>query len=355
MNENLLVHTNDKEYKKFLVELKEKVKNSQLKAAIKVNYELLNLYWELGKKITEKQKEYSWGDSFISNLSNDLKKEFPDMKGFSVQNLKNIRYWYLFYAEYLIGLQPVSQLKKIENKIKSIPWGHNQRIMYKCKSVREAIFYVEKTIENGWSRTILEHQIDSKLYERLGSAISNFDSRLPKVQSELAKQTIKDPYNFDFLTLRDKYDERELEDALVKQITSFLLELGTGFSYIGRQIHLKVGDSDFYIDLLFYHVKLHCYVVVELKTEKFKPDFAGQLNFYVTAVNRDLKSQEDNQTIGILICKDKDNVVAEYSLADISQPIGISKYEISKLLEKEYKSSLPSIEEIEQSIKDIEK
>ena len=355
MNENLLVHTNDKEYKKFLVELKEKVKNSQLKAAIKVNYELLNLYWEVGKKITEKQKEYSWGDSFISNLSNDLKKEFPDMKGFSVQNLKNIRYWYLFYAEYLIGLQPVSQLKKIENKIKSIPWGHNQRIMYKCKSVREAIFYVEKTIENGWSRTILEHQIDSKLYERLGSAISNFDSRLPKVQSELAKQTIKDPYNFDFLTLRDKYDERELEDALVKQITSFLLELGTGFSYIGRQVHLKVGDSDFYIDLLFYHVKLHCYVVVELKTEKFKPDFAGQLNFYVTAVNRDLKSQEDNQTIGILICKDKDNVVAEYSLANISQPIGISKYEISKLLEKEYKSSLPSIEEIEQSIKDIEK
>ena len=355
MNENLLVHTNDKEYKKFLVELKEKVKNSQLKAAVKVNYELLNLYWELGKKITEKQKEYSWGDSFISNLSNDLKKEFPDMKGFSVQNLKNIRYWYLFYAEYLIGLQPVSQLKKIESKIKSIPWGHNQRIMYKCKSVREAIFYVEKTIENGWSRTILEHQIDSKLYERLGSAISNFDSRLPKVQSELAKQTIKDPYNFDFLTLRDKYDERELEDALVKQITSFLLELGTGFSYIGRQVHLKVGDSDFYIDLLFYHVKLHCYVVVELKTEKFKPDFAGQLNFYVTAVNRDLKSQEDNQTIGILICKDKDNVVAEYSLANISQPIGISKYEISKLLEKEYKSSLPSIEEIEQSIKDIEK
>ena len=355
MNENLLVHTNDKEYKKFLVELKEKVKNSQLKAAVKVNYELLDLYWNLGKKITEKQAKFSWGDSFISNLSNDLKKEFPDMKGFSVQNLKNIRYWYLFYAEYLIGLQPVSQLKKIENKIKSIPWGHNQRIMYKCKSVREAIFYVEKTIENGWSRTILEHQIDSKLYERLGSAISNFDSRLPKVQSELAKQTIKDPYNFDFLTLRDKYDERELEDALVKQITSFLLELGTGFSYIGRQVHLKVGDSDFYIDLLFYHVKLHCYVVVELKTEKFKPDFAGQLNFYVTAVNRDLKSQEDNQTIGILICKDKDNVVAEYSLANISQPIGISKYEISKLLEKEYKSSLPSIEEIEQSIKDIEK
>ena len=354
MSNNKII-INDDEYKKFLIELKEKVKNSQLKAAVKVNYELLDLYWNLGKKITEKQAKFSWGEAFISNLSKDLKNEFPNMKGFSIQNLKNIRYWYLFYSKYLIGLQAVSQLKNTEEKIKSIPWGHNQRIMYKCKSVREAIFYVEKTIENGWSRTILEHQIDSKLYERLGSAISNFDSRLPKVQSELAKQTIKDPYNFDFLTLRDKYDERELEDALVKQITSFLLELGTGFSYIGRQVHLKVGDSDFYIDLLFYHVKLHCYVVVELKTEKFKPDFAGQLNFYVTAVNRDLKSQEDNQTIGILICKDKDNVVAEYSLANISQPIGISKYEISKLLEKEYKSSLPSIEEIEQSIKDIEK
>ncbi len=354
MNENLLVHTNDKEYKQFLIELKEKVKNSQLKAAVKVNYELLDLYWELGKEITEKQKEYSWGDSFLKLLSQDLRKEFPDMRGFSAENLKHIRYWYIFYKDYLIGLQPVTQLTSIENKIKSIPWGHNQRIMYKCKSVKEAIFYVEKTIENGWSRTILEHQIDSKLYERLGSAISNFDNRLPKVQSELAKQIVKDPYNFDFLTLRDKYDERELEDALVKQITSFLLELGTGFSYIGRQVHLKVGESDFYIDLLFYHVKLHCYVVVELKTEKFKPDFAGQLNFYVTAVNRDLKSQEDNQTIGILICKDKDNVVAEYSLANISQPIGISKYELSKLLEKEYKSSLPSIEEIEQSIKDIE-
>ena len=355
MDNKELSITSDSEYKKLLSELKEKVRSSQLKAAIKVNYELLDLYWTLGEYIVKNQEQHSWGDAFIKSLAKDLQKEFPDMKGFSVQNLKNIRYWYLFYAEYLIGLQPVSQLKKIENKIKSIPWGHNQRIMYKCKSVREAIFYVEKTIENGWSRTILEHQIDSKLYERLGSAISNFDSRLPKVQSELAKQTIKDPYNFDFLTLRDKYDERELEDALVKQITSFLLELGTGFSYIGRQVHLKVGDSDFYIDLLFYHVKLHCYVVVELKTEKFKPDFAGQLNFYVTAVNRDLKSQEDNQTIGILICKDKDNVVAEYSLANISQPIGISKYEISKLLEKEYKSSLPSIEEIEQSIKDIEK
>lgn len=344
----------DGEYKKLLSDLKEKVRRSQLKAAVKVNYELLDLYWNLGKEIVEKQKQYSWGDSFLKLLSSDLRKEFPDMRGFSEQNLRSIRFWYQFYKDYLICLQPVSELEKTEEKIKSIPWGHNQRIMYKCKEVKEALFYVDKTIENGWSRTVLEHQIDGDLYKRLGSSVTNFDNRLPEIQSELAKQTIKDPYNFDFLTIRDKHDERELEEALVNQITSFLLELGTGFSYIGKQVHIKVGESDFYIDLLFYHVKLHCYVVVELKTEKFKPEFAGQLNFYVTAVNKKMKSDSDNQTIGILICRDKDNVVAEYSLENISQPIGISKYEISKLLGQKYKSSLPSIEEIEESVKELD-
>ena len=344
----------DNEYKKFLSDLKEKVRSSQLKAAVKVNYELLDLYWNLGKEIVEKQKEYSWGDSFLKLLSSNLRNEFPDVKGFSPENLKHIRYWYTFYKNYLIGLQSVTQLSDIEKKIKSIPWGHNQRIMYKCKDVNEALFYIDKTIENGWSRIVLEHQIEGDLYKRIGSAVTNFDNRLPEIQSELAKQTIKDPYNFDFLTIRDKYDERELEEALVNQITSFLLELGTGFSYMGKQVHIKVGESDFYIDLLFYHVKLHCYVVVELKTEKFKPEFAGQLNFYVTAVNKNMRSNSDNQTIGILICRDKDNVVAEYSLENISQPIGISKYEISKLLEQEYKSSLPTIKEIEDSIKELD-
>lgn len=354
MNKKDLTIIGDSEYKKLLSDLKEKVRSSQLKAAVKVNYELLDLYWNLGKEIVEKQKQFSWGESFLKTLSEDLRKEFPNMKGFSAENLKHIRYWYIFYNDYLIGLQVVTQLSDVERKIKSIPWGHNQRIMYKCKDVEEALFYVNKTIENGWSRTILEHQIDGDVYKRAGSAITNFDMKLPATQSELAKQTIKDPYNFDFLTIRDKYDERELEDALVNQITSFLLELGTGFSYIGRQFHIKVGESNFYIDLLFYHVKLHSYVVVELKTEKFKPEFAGKLNFYVTAVNKELKSEKDNQTIGILICKDKDNVVAEYSLENISEPIGISKYEISKVLGKEFKSSLPSIEEIENSIKGIE-
>lgn len=347
MDKKELAIVSDSEYKKLLSDLKEKVRSSQLKAAVKVNYELLDLYWNLGKEIVEKQKEYSWGDSFLKLLSQDLKKEFPDMKGFSTTNLKYIRRFYLFYEK---GQQPVDQLQIIF----SIPWGHHILLMTKCQDIEESLFYVSKTIENGWSRTVLEHQIEGDLYKRLGRAVTNFSNRLPAIQSELAKQTIKDPYNFDFLTIRDKHDERELEEALVNQITSFLLELGTGFSYIGKQVHIKVGESDFYIDLLFYHVKLHCYVVVELKTEKFKPEFAGQINFYVTAVNKNMKSENDNQTIGILICRDKDNVVAEYSLENISQPIGISKYEISKLLEREYKSSLPSIEEIEESIKELD-
>lgn len=224
--------------------------------------------------------------------------------------------------------------------------------MYKCSTVEEAIFYVSKTIENGWSRTILECQIESDLYNRQGKAITNFDVRLSKIQSDLAKETLKDPYNFDFIAIREDFDERELEKKLVSHIKEFLLELGTGFSYIGRQVPIQVGDSEFSIDLLFYHVKLHCYVVIELKTKKFKPEYIGQLNFYVTAVNKDIKTDKDNPTIGLLICKDKDDVVCEYSLDSVDQPIGVSKFEISKFLDEEYKSSLPSIEEIENSLVD---
>ena len=283
-------------------------------------------------------------------MSKDLQKAFPGMSGFSTQNLKHIRYWYRFYSEGAIGLQLVTQFETLEKMVKSIPWGHNQRIVYKCNDINEALFYVQKTMDNNWSRNVLEHQIDSGLYERQGKAITNFQVKLPVPQSDLAEQTLKDPYNFDFLTLREEYNEKELEDALVNQITQFLLELGTGFSYLGRQVHIKVGESDFYMDLLFYHVRLHCYVVVELKTEKFKPEFAGKLNFYVTAVNKNMKAEQDNQTIGILICKDKDDVVAEYSLDDMSQPIGIAQYELTKVLREEFKSSLPTIEEIESEL-----
>lgn len=285
------------EYKAWIEDIKNRIKQSQVKAAVKVNYELLELYWGIGRDIVAKQKHAKWGDAFLATMSKDLQRAFPDMSGFSVQNLKSIRYWYKFYNSEENGLQPVSQMELVENMVKSIPWGHNQRIMYKCSSVQEALFYVQKTMDNGWSRNVLEHQIDSGLYNRQGKAVSNFQLKLPEAQSDLAQQTLKDPYNFDFLTLREEYDERELEDALINQITQFLLELGTGFSYLGRQVHLHVGESDFYMDLLFYHVRLHCYVVVELKTEKFKPEFAGKLNFYVTAVNKQMKSEQDNPTI----------------------------------------------------------
>ena len=338
------------EYKAWIEDIKSRIKQSQIKAAVKVNYELLDLYWDLGRDIAAKQKDAKWGDAFLATMSKDLQKTFPNMAGFSVQNLKSIRYWYRFYNAEENGLQAVSQMELIEKMVKSIPWGHNQRIMYKCKSIEEALFYVQKTMDNGWSRNVLEHQIDGGLYGRQGKAVTNFQLKLPEPQSDLAEQTLKNPYNFDFLTLREEYDEKELEDALVNQITQFLLELGTGFSYLGRQVHIRVGESDFYMDLLFYHVRLHCYVVVELKTEKFKPEFAGKLNFYVTAVNKQMKSEQDNPTIGILICKDKDDVVAEYSLDDVSQPIGIAEYELTKVLREEFKSSLPTVEEIENEL-----
>ena len=358
----------DSEYKRLLSELKEKVRNSQLKAAIKVNYEMLDLYWTLGEYIVKNQEQHSWGDAFIKTLAKDLQKEFPDMKGFSETNIKYIRRWYSFYRKGLQsvaeiennnsnskGLQPVAQLdEKVIEYIKQIPWGHNQRIINKCKTMDEAIYYVNKTIENGWSRNVLEHQMESGLYGREGKSITNFEKRLPALHSDLARQTLKDPYNFDFLTIREGYDEKELQKELVDKISDFLLELGEGFAYIGKEYHLNINGDDFYIDLLFYNLKLHSYIVIELKTEKFKPEHLGQLNFYVTAVNRELKTDRDNATIGLLICKDKNDVVCEYSLEQISQPIGISKYEITKRLKAEYRSSLPSIEEIEKKVKEID-
>ncbi len=325
--------TSDSEYKKLLSDLKNKVRSSQLKAAIKVNYELLNLYWTLGEDIVKNQERHSWGDAFIKSLAKDLQKEFPDMKGFSETNIKYIRRWYLFYMKGLQGvaqiennnsnskgLQPVAQFdERIINLVKQIPWGHNQRIINKCKSIDEAIYYVNKTIENGWSRNVLVHQIESGLYNREGKSITNFEKRLPALQSDLARQTLKDPYNFDFLTIREGYDERELQKELVDKISDFLLELGEGFAYIGKEYHLNINGDDFYIDLLFYNLKLHSYILVELKAEKFKRGHLGQLNFYVTAVNRELKTDKDNETIGFLICKDKNDVVCEYSLENISQ------------------------------------
>ena len=338
------------DYKDWLQNLKEKIQQSQIKAAIQVNSELLRLYWQIGKDIVEKQAQAKWGDGFLQTLSADLCKEFPTIKGFSYRNLKSIRQWYLFYNQLdIIGKQLVSQL---EVSLFSIPWGHHIMIMQRCKNTQEALFYVHKTIENHWSRSVLEHQIALNLYVRQGKAITNFQHQLPPAMSDLAQELTKDPYIFDFLSITENYTEKELQQYLEDNMTKFLLELGKGFCFYGKQVHINVGGDDFYIDLLFYNAHLHCYVVVELKTTKFKPEHIGQLKFYVTAVNKQLCTEGDAPTIGLLICKDKNNVIAEYTLEDIHNPIGVSSYKLFDELSKDYQSSLPSIEEIEKRLLD---
>ena len=325
------------EYKNFINTIKSKIQQSQIKASIKVNEELLRLYWDMAFVIVEKQKSSSWGDGVLERLSKDLKREFPNMQGFSYRNLRAIRQWYLFWQ------QPVA-------KIFMIPWGHNLLIVSKSKSQQEALFYVDMTVENNYSRSILKNEIEKRLFERQAKSVTNFEYKLPLNHSSLAVETLKNPYNFDFLSLRENYNEKELEDALVDNITNFLVELGSGFAYMGRQYKLVVGGETFKVDLLFYHVKLHSYVVVELKTVDFQPEFAGKLNFYISAVDKELKSKEDNPTIGILICRSKNDVVVEYSLKDIQKPMGVSNYELTNVLPENLKSSLPTIEEIEQEL-----
>ena len=337
-----LLQNND--YKHWLKDLKQKVLQSQLKAVVKVNSTLLEFYWELGEDIVLRQSQASWGDGFLKQLSQDLMAEFPDMKGFSERNLKYIRQWVVFYSsDKTIGQQPVAQLTQI-------PWGHNLKIIAKCQSIAEAVYYVQNTLDNGWSRSVLTHQIESGLWQREGKAISNFSETLPAPQSDLAQQALKDPYVFDFLTLSKQHSERELEQGLIEHITHFLLELGAGFAYMGKQYPIHVGERDFFIDLLFYHAQLHCYVVIELKIGDFEPEHAGKLNFYIKAIDEQLRSEADQPTIGILLCKNKDRLVAEYALSDIQKPIGVSEYQLTQALPENLQSKLPSIEEIENEL-----
>lgn len=329
------------DYKAWLSNLKKRFMQSRQQAAVRVNQELLQFYWQLGEQIVEKQQNSSWGDGFLTQLSQDLIHEFPDIKGFSLRNLKYIRQWVQFWQGALaIGQQAVAQLCQI-------PWGHNIVIISKCQNVEEACFYLAGTQQHGWSRNILIHQIESGLYQREGKAITNFEQTLPPLQSDLAQQSLKDPYVFDFLSLTNNYNERELEKGLVKHITHFLLELGAGFAYMGQQVPIAVGDKDFYLDLLFYHTQLHCYVVIELKTTDFEPEHAGKLNFYINAVDAQLKKGSDQATVGLLLCRKKDKLVAEYALKGIETPIGVSEYQLTQALPDNLKASLPSIEEIE--------
>ena len=352
------------EFKSWVSQLKKDIRSAQVKAAIKVNTELLRLYWRMGSEICEKQKSATWGDGWLKELSRELIAEFPNMKGFSHRNLKYIRQWCEFYNQQLIigqqlvaqlgngeGQQPVATIS--EDVFFSVPWGHHLYIISQCKDVERAVFYLNKTVENGWSRAVLLNFLDTNLYERQGKAVNNFNKLLADPQSELAAQTLKDPYNFDFLTLDGEYRERELEQGLTQNVTRFLLELDTGFAFVGSQIPLQVGEDTIYPNLLFYHLELRCYVVVELKVTKFKAEHLGQLGMYVSAVNHIKKKSTDNPTIGLLICKTKNNVMAQYALEATSQPIGISEYQLSKLMSEDIQSQLPTIEDIEATLSDI--
>jgi predicted nuclease of restriction endonuclease-like (RecB) superfamily len=335
-----------KEYKEFFKEIKERILTSQVKAALAVNHELINLYWEIGSKIHLKQKDEGWGAKTIENLAKDLKSTFPKMKGFSLTNIKYMVQFAKEYPEFAISQQVVGQ----------IPWGHNILLLQKLETLQDRLWYAHKTIEHGWSRNVLLHWLDSGLHKREGKAITNFQITLPSPQSDLAHQTLKDPYCFDFLTLRDKHDEQELESGLLDHVQRFLLELGAGFSLVVARFTSKLEGKIFYIDLLFYHYKLRCFIVVELKATDFKPEFVGKMNFYLSAVDDKMRHPDDKSTIGLLLCKGKNKVVAEYALRDINKPIGISQYEakIIESLPDELKGSLPSIEQIEQELEDRE-
>ena len=327
---------NDNQYLSIIENIKIEIVNSQFKAAVSVNRELVMLYYNIGLIINEHK---TWGNKFIENLAKDIKLAFPNSTGYSVRNLK---YMAKFAAE-----NPDREF--VQTVSAQIPWSHNVAIMDKIKDREIRKWYTQKTIENGWSHSVLIHQIESGLYERQAVAekISNFEARLPEAQSELAVQTMKDPYIFDFIPFKEDMVERDIENALVKEITALLLELGTGFAFLGNQYHLNVGGDDFYIDLLFYNLNLRAYVVVELKTGDFKPEYAGQLNFYLSAVDGILKKDSDNPSIGLLLCKSKNNLVAEYSLKDVSKPIGISEYKITNNLPEELEKQLPSVEDIQ--------
>ena len=323
---------NDNEYLSIIEKIKNEISNAKLRASVSINRELVMLYYNIGLIIN---KHKSWGNKFIENLAKDIKLEYPDSSGYSVRNLK---YMSKFAAEY-----PDKEF--VQQAVAQIPWGHNIVLLDKIQKNEERQWYIKKCTENGWSRNVLIHQIESGLYQRqaIAQKISNFENRLPSPQSELAMQTMKDPYIFDFIPFKEDMIERDIEKALVKDITALLLELGTGFAFLGNQYHINVGGDDFYIDLLFYNINLRSYVVIELKTGDFKPEYAGQLNFYLSAVDNLLKKENDNPSIGLLLCKNKNNLVAEYSLRDMSKPIGISEYKITNNLPEELEKQLPSV------------
>lgn len=324
----------DKNYVSVFENIKEQIRMAQHKALLNANKEMIYLYWSIGKIIDANSE---WGNKFVDYLSKDIKSEFPSSKGFSTRNLKSM---VRFYREY-------QDVEFVQTVAAQIPWSHNLEIL-RVKSKEERLWYIEKTIENGWSKNILAHQIDTNLYMRQveNKKISNFQNRLEESQSGLMLETMKDPYVFDFLDLQENIKEKDLETALMNNITKVLLELGKGFAFIGNQYHLEIAGEDFFIDLLFYNIKLKCYVVIELKIGEFKPEYAGQLSFYLTAVDETLKIESDKPTIGLLLCRHKNNIIAEYTLRDMEKPMGVSEYSVNDYLPQDLKDDLPSLEEL---------
>jgi predicted nuclease of restriction endonuclease-like (RecB) superfamily len=359
-------------YQHWSADWKQRIKSAQIKAALQVNREVLNLYWELGRDIVVRQQTATWGDGLIPRFAKDLKSEFPHLTGFSTRNLFYIRKWYLFYHEELELVQQVAALipssivqqlaaqlpvrsegdeKESPNFLLLAPWGHHQIILDKCSDINVAIFYLKKTIQNNWSRDTLRAQMKQNLYERQGKAITNFEWTLPKPQSDLARDTLKNPYNFDFLNLGEEAMERDVEQAMLHHVEKVLLELGQGFALLGRQYKITVAEEEFYIDLLFYHTRLHAYMVVELKGGAFKPEYTGKLNFYCSAVDDLLRSELDQATIGLILCREAGKqTIVEYALRDIQKPLGVAEYILTQTLPERLRNILPTTEELEREL-----
>lgn len=353
------------QYTDLLGLIKQRIRRGQTRAVFAANAEMISMYWDIGRLLHERQQREGWGAAVIPRLSRDVRNEMSEVKGFSERNIKRML---AFYREYStvgeIVPQTVAQ-KTSDAKVpqavaqisadmlRSVPWGHHALLMEKVKKLSERIWYMRATLEQGWSRPVLFHMISSRAHERQGKAITNFDLHLPPLQSDMVQQALKDPYIFDFLTIEEPFHERELETGLIRHLERFLLELGQGFAFVGRQYHLSIGDEDFYIDLLFYHLTLRCFVVIELKKGSFKPEYAGKMNFYCNVVDERLRHTGDNPTIGLILCQDKKSILAEYTLRGVAKPIGVSEYELTRALPDSLKSALPTIEEIERELSDV--
>ena len=350
------------DYQDWLKAIKQRIHVTRMKVALAANGELISLYYDIGAQIVDRESHAQWGSGFIDAFSHDLRQAFPEVGGFSAKNLRYCRAFFRFYCDPAIWQQAVAKLRdtpwagtesQLSAVLMEIPWGHNIQIFTKCSSVAEAGFYINKTLEQGWSRDVLALQLKSNLYARAGKAVSNFSRTLPLPQSDLAQQTLKDPYTFDFMAMTVPYNERDVERQLTQHITQFLLELGKGFAFIGRQYHLEIAGNDYYIDLLFYHVTLKCYVVVELKNRKFIPEYAGKLKFYLSAVDSLLKCEDDPPTIGLLLCRDKNKIEVEFALRDMNKPMGVSEYTLVESLPDNLKGAMPTVEEIESDLQQL--